>query len=87
MGEDNSKSVALATYPNEMEAQMTAQILKENGIPVSIQPLGGGYGALGVIQFIPHRVYVTEDNLERAKELTEVDESEFTEEFPETSAL
>lgn len=86
MGEENRKSVALATFPNEMEAQMTAQILEENGIHVAIQPLGGGYGALGVIQFIPHRVYVSEDNLERARELMEVGENELMEEFPETSA-
>lgn len=86
MDDDNRKSVALATYPNEMEAQMVAQILEENGIPSAVQPLGGGYGALGVIQFIHHRVYVSDDDLERAKELTDFDDIESTEASPETSA-
>ena len=66
---DNDKSVEFATYPNEMEAQMVAQLLRENGVGAYIQPLGFGYGGIGVTQFIPHRVLVYERNLGRAREI------------------
>lgn len=69
----NDKSVEFATYPNEMEAQMVAQLLRENGVGAYIQPLGFGYGGVGVIQFIPHRVLVYERNLERAQEILDAD--------------
>ena len=36
------KIAPLETFPNEMEARMTAQILEDNGIPTVVQPLGGG---------------------------------------------
>ena len=66
---DGDKSVEFATYPNEMEAQMIAQLLRENGVGAYVQPLGFGYGGVGMIQFIPHRVLVYEHNLERAQEI------------------
>ncbi len=66
---DSDKSVEFATYPNEMEAQMIAQLLRENGVGAYVQPLGFGYGGVGMIQFIPHRVLVYEHNLERAQEI------------------
>ncbi|MCY4581137.1 MAG: DUF2007 domain-containing protein [Chloroflexi bacterium] len=65
----NDKSVEFATYPNEMEAQMVAELLRENGVGAYTQPLGFGYGGVGMIQFIPHRVLVYEHNLERAQEI------------------
>ena len=70
---DSDKSVEFATYPNEMEAQMIAQLLRENGVGAYIQPLGFGYGGVGMIQFIPHRVLVYEHNLERAKDILDAD--------------
>ena len=66
---DSEKSVEFATYPNEMEAQMIAQLLRENGVGAYVQPLGFGYGGVGVIQFIPHRVLVYEHNLQLAQEI------------------
>ena len=83
---DRRKVVPLETYPNEMEAQMMAQILEGHGIPAAIQPLGGGYGALGVTQFIHHRLYVPEDELERAKEIASADFTDVDQDLPETSA-
>lgn len=65
----NDRSVEFATYPNEMEAQMAAQLLRENGVGAFVQPLGFGYGGVGTFQFIPHRVLVYERNLERAQEI------------------
>ena len=70
---DSEKSVEFATYPNEMEAQMIAQLLRENGVGAYVQPLGFGYGGVGMIQFIPHRVLVYEHNLERAKDILDAD--------------
>ena len=70
---DSEKSVEFATYPNEMEAQMIAQLLRENGVGAYIQPLGFGYGGVGMIQFIPHRVLVYEHNLEREKDILDAD--------------
>ena len=63
------KAVPLDTYPNEMEALMTAQLLESIGIPAFIKPMGGGYGALGVTQFIHHRVYVQESDVDEARKL------------------
>ena len=69
----NDKPVEFATYPNEMEAQMVAGLLRENGVGAYIQPLGFGYGGIGVTQFIPHRVLVYERNMERAQEILDAD--------------
>ena len=66
---DSDKSVEFATYPNEMEAQMVVQLLQENGVGAYVQPLGFGYGGVGMIQFIPHRVLVYEHNLQLAQEI------------------
>ena len=66
---DCDKSVEFATYPNEMEAQMVVQLLQENGVGAYVQPLGFGYGGVGMIQFIPHRVLVYEHNLQLAQEI------------------
>ena len=68
----NDKSVEFATYPNEMEAQMVAELLRENGVGAYTQPLGFGYG-VGMIQFIPHQVLVYEHNLERAQEILDAE--------------
>ena len=69
----NDRSVEFATYPNEMEAQMVAQLLRENGVGAYIQPLGFGYGGVGTFQFIPHRVLVYERNLERSQEILDAE--------------
>ena len=63
------KTVPLETYPNEMEALMTAQLLESIGIAAFVKPMGGGYGALGVTQFIHHRVYVQERDVEEARKM------------------
>ena len=63
------KAVPLETYPNEMEALMTAQLLESIGIAAFVKPMGGGYGALGVTQFIHHRVYVQERDVDEARKM------------------
>ena len=72
----DNKAVALATYPNDMEAQFITQILDDNDIPAYVKPLGAGYGALGVTQFIPHRVYVSANKLKEAQELLGIEQDD-----------
>ena len=73
----SDRSVEFATYSNEMEAEMVAQLLRENGVGAFVQPLGFGYGGVGTFQFIPHRVLVYEHNMERAQEILQGDTSEY----------
>ena len=70
------KMVALASYSNEMEASLIVQQLDAEGIPAFVKPLGGGYGILGVNPFIPHRVHVPIEMLERAKQVASDIESD-----------
>lgn len=65
------KLAPLITYPNEMEAQLAAQRLAQDGVGAVVQPLGFGYGGVGATQFIPHRVLVAERNVDRAKRILE----------------
>ena len=66
---NNDTPVPLATYPNEIEAQLAAQILEENCVAAYVQPLGFGYGGVGATQFIHHRVVVPQHSLQRAQEI------------------
>lgn len=63
------KVVSVRTYPNEMEARLAAGVLEDAGIGCVVQPLGFGYGGVGMTQFIHHRVLVAEDRVERAREV------------------
>ena len=63
------KLVRLETYPNEIEAQLVANILEDERISSVVKPLGGGYGGLGVTQWIFHAVFVDEDDLKLAEEI------------------
>lgn len=66
---NNDTPVPLATYPNEIEAHLAAQLLEENGVAAFVQPLGFGYGGVGATQFIHHRVVVPQHSLQRAQEI------------------
>ena len=63
----NDAPTELTTYPNEIEAQMAAALLANNGIPAVVQPLGYGYGGVGLTQFIPHRLLVPHRHLRQAQ--------------------
>lgn len=67
----NTKTVPLATFPNEFEARLIVQRLQNEGIPSFVKPLGGGYGGLGTNQFMPHRVYVAQEQLARAQAIAD----------------
>lgn len=63
------KIVEFGTYPNEIEAHLVGQILQDEKIPIVLKPLGTGYGGFGVTQWIHHRIYVPEDDLDRARKI------------------
>ncbi len=63
------KLVRFETYPNEIEAQFVAHILEDERIISVVKPMGGGYGGLGVTQWIFHTLFVEEDDLKRAQEV------------------
>lgn len=65
----NDNPTELTTYPNEIEAQMAAALLANNGIPAAVQPLGYGYGGVGLTQFIPHRLLVPRRHLRQAQQI------------------
>ena len=61
--------VAIATFPNEIEAQLCAQRLAEAGIRSVLVPLGGGPGVFGTATMLPHEVRVLAEEAGRARRL------------------
>ena len=53
-------------FPNEMLAQLWADVLRNEGIPSMVKPQFAGYGAWGHDSFIPHGLYVLGEHTERA---------------------
>jgi hypothetical protein len=71
-----TKEALVETYPNEFEARLLADILRGEGIRSVIKLMGAG-SALGggAPTFMPHSVYVLEEDLERAKAVADSVES------------
>jgi len=65
----DSDLVWLVTAPNQPEAEMWAQSLRESGIPVLIQAGGPGYGAWASVAMFEHHLFVHRKDLKRAREL------------------
>lgn len=65
----DSNPVFLVMAPNEIEANLTAGILREEGIPVLLRPGGPGFGAWASAMTFEHAIYVREADLERAREI------------------
>lgn len=61
-----SSEALVQVFPNEMLAQLWADILGNEGIPSLIKPQFGGYGAWGHDSFIPHGLYVLGKHTETA---------------------
>ena len=62
----------MSTYPNELEAHMLADRLKEEGIASVVKPRGEGYGISSLMStFTSHSVYVLEEHAERARAVAE----------------
>ncbi len=66
---EHATPVHLTTAPNEIEANLIAGRLREEGVPVMLRPGGPGFGAWVSALTFEHGVYVRESDLERAREI------------------
>ncbi|HYH11137.1 MAG TPA: DUF2007 domain-containing protein [Thermomicrobiales bacterium] len=80
---ERSTPTLLVSAPNEIEANLIAGILRDEGIPVMLRPGGPGFGAWASVMSFEHGVYVREVDLALAREIldeTVVDENPAPEE-------
>jgi len=62
--------VWLATAPNEPEAQMWAETLRRQDIPVFVRPGGPGVGAWASVASFEHDLFVRSQDLSAARRLS-----------------
>lgn len=62
--------VWLATAPNEPEAQMWAETIRSNGVPVFVKAGGPGVGAWASASSFEHELFVRERDLFMARRLS-----------------
>jgi len=67
LDENNVPIAWLANAPNEVEASMWADALREQEIHVLVRPGGPGAGAWASSATFEHKLYVREPDLERAR--------------------
>lgn len=71
------KIVYLATIPNEPLAQLSADVLRQEGIETMMRASGAGVGAWGSAATLSHELYVVDAHRDRALEiLRSLDEEE-----------
>jgi hypothetical protein len=75
----------LTTAPNEIEANLIAGILRDEGIPVMLRPGGPGFGAWASSFTFEHAIYVRESDIERARSVLEETTIGSDDTFPEES--
>lgn len=63
------KEVPVAVFMTQTEAEMWAEVLRKEGIPAVLVPLGPGAGAWGNSVWIPHQLRVRETDEERARNI------------------
>ncbi len=80
---ENDTPTYLTTAPNEIEANLLAGRLREEGIPVLLRPGGPGFGAWASALTFEHAVYVREVDLDRARSV--LTESSNDDTYPEES--
>jgi hypothetical protein len=68
----DSDLVWLATAPNQPEAEMWAQTLRDAGIPVLVQSGGPGFGAWASVAMFEHHLFVHRRDLKRARDMAEL---------------
>lgn len=66
---DDAPPVLLQTVPNEIEAGMMSDILRDAAIPVMVRPGGPGLGAWASAATFEHAIYVRAGDLDRAREV------------------
>lgn len=69
-GEATHQVVWLATAPNEPEAQMWAETLRRQDIPVFVRPGGPGVGAWASVASFEHELFVRDRDLLAARRLS-----------------
>ena len=62
--------VWLVTAPNQPEAEMWADTIRGEGIPVLLKAGGPGFGAWASVSMFEHQLFVHRGDLRRARELT-----------------
>ncbi len=65
----DGKIVYLTTVPNEPLAQLSADILRQEGIASMVRASGAGVGAWGSAATLSHDLYVVDSERERALEI------------------
>jgi hypothetical protein len=84
--ENTGEIVWLMTVDNEPIAQMWAESLRGEGIPVMLRPGGPGVGAWGSVAVFEHHIYVRASDLPRAQsviaDLEGVDDGEAWDDTP-----
>ncbi len=65
----SEEEVAVATFGMETEALMMAELLKGEGIPCILVPLGAGSGGLGPTVWRPFELRVRASDVARATRL------------------
>lgn len=65
-----SRIVWLATAPNEPEAQMWAETLRRQNIPVFVRPGGPGVGAWASVASFEHELFVRDRDISAARKLS-----------------
>lgn len=68
--EPRHRIVWLATAPNEPEAQMWAETLRRQNIPVFVRPGGPGVGAWASVASFEHELFVRSGDLPTARRLS-----------------
>ena len=80
----DGKIVYLTTAPNEPLAQLSADILRQEGIESMVRASGAGVGAWGSAATLSHDLYVVDAERERALEIlnsfNEADDEPFEDE-------
>lgn len=62
--------VWLVTAPNQPEAEMWADTIRADGIPVLLKAGGPGFGAWASVSMFEHQLFVHRSDLRRARQLT-----------------
>ncbi len=63
------KLVAVSTFPDAILAEMYAELLRRQGVPVMVQPVGAHLGGWAVGVASMHRLLVPEDYFDRANRI------------------
>jgi hypothetical protein len=61
------EEVPLARYNSQIEAEMSADILRQAGIPAVLVPLGPGSGGWGTSLWVPYELRVRASDVARAR--------------------